>query len=129
MSAASEAVLPRIDPSEIQKRIDEYRRLGLEWKSEAQVVYKAPNLPCPWPACDARIAGINFQLKKIADPELGERLLTAWWQGPGLIGRCPRCKRYVLYALDGKRAVPDPHSMASAVLPDDWHTTAHLVVK
>jgi hypothetical protein len=129
MSAGSEAVLPKIDPEEIQNRMDEYRRLGSEWRSEAQVVYQEPDHPCPWPGCDARIAGINFQLKKMADSELSERLLTAWWQGPGLVGSCPRCKHYVLYGLQKKRSVPDPQRMASALLPDDWHARAHLVVK
>jgi len=129
MKSQSEAPAPDVSPEEIQRRIDEYRWLGFQSKGEAQVVYKTSDHPCPWPGCAARIAGINFQLKKMEDTELCERLLAAWWQGPGLVGRCPDCKRHVLYGLGGKTAVSDPQSFPSALLPEDWHAKAHLVRK
>ena len=55
--------------------------------------------------------------------------MAAWWNGPGLVGRCPGCGRYVLFTLEDKRAVLDSTKWGSALLPDDWHEKAHVVTR
>jgi hypothetical protein len=129
MNPVTKEATPPVSPEEVARRIAEYRRLGFEQQAAAQVVYQKPNLSCPWPDCGLRIAGISFRLEKMGDQAVHSRLLAAWWQGPGLVGRCPRCNRYVLFGLGEKRRVTDPALMAQAVLPEDWHQRAHLVVK
>jgi hypothetical protein len=118
----------RIDvpPEEIQRRIAEYRRLGYEHRSPAIMVYPAEHQTCPWPDCDRRIAGVRFNLDRIGDPERTEELMASFWQGPGLVGRCPGCGRYVLFGYEAKERVPDPARHASALLPDDWGEKADL---
>jgi hypothetical protein len=120
---------PDVPPEEVERRIGEYRRIGLERQLPAQVVYHPPEQPCPWPGCGLRIAGIHFQLENVEDEALRKQWLTAWWQGPGLVGCCPGCGRHVLFGLLSKQAVSDPSTMGPAVLPDDWHQKAHIVVR
>ena len=102
---------------------------GWECKAPAHVVYHDSDQPCPWPGCTARIAGINFQLEKMGDKSLCERLLSAWWQGPGLVGQCPGCGRLVLFGLRHKRKVEDAKAYGDFLLPDDWHRVAYIVTK
>ncbi len=118
-----------VPPEEVESRIAEYRLLGFQRRAEAQVVYQGVDQVCPWPGCGLRIVGINFQLHQMEDSPVRERLLAAWWQGPGLVGRCPHCDRDVLFALGGKQAVEDPTSLAAALLPEDWQQRAHLVTR
>ncbi len=112
---------------EVERRIAEYRRLGFQRRAEPQVVYQPPHQQCPWPGCGSRIRGIKFQLESLNDPVRFSQWLAAWWQGPGLVGRCPGCGHYVLFEITGKKAVQDPTAMGSALLPDDWHQWAYLV--
>jgi hypothetical protein len=129
MSRTTTGAVTEVPPEEVARRIAEYCRLGFQRKAPAQVVYHGSNARCPWPDCGARIAGIHFQLEKLGDRELYERLLASWWQGPGLVGRCPECGRYVLFSVTSKQAVTDPAAMGPAVLPDDWQKTAHIVMR
>jgi len=55
------------------------------------------------------------------------QLLAAWWQGPGLAGRCPGCGRYVLFGMTGKQSVQDPAASGLTVLPDDWYQHAYVI--
>jgi hypothetical protein len=89
-------------------------------------VYVAPFLLCPWPGCGFRIEIIDFQLVNLGDPALYAQLLRGWWQGGGLVGRCPGCQQYVLFDMNGKRSVADPAAAGLTVLPDDWHQTAYI---
>jgi hypothetical protein len=114
-----------VSDEEVRRRIDEYRRLGFERKLPAQVVYQEPHIGCPWPGCDMRIDGIQFHLEKW--PAHENRLLEAWWRGPGLVGCCPKCNRHVLFALTSKSAVAELSIASAAMLPDDWKEMAHLV--
>src|SRR5438477_12118643 len=128
--SASTKTKPSVVPSEeVGRRLAESRRVGLQRQAPAHVVYHEEHLDCPWAGCDLQIAGLNFRLDALADPPRQSEWLAAWWNGPGLVGRCPRCGRYVLFALDGKRAVGDPTAWGTAVLPDDWHEQAHVVTK
>jgi hypothetical protein len=116
-----------VSGEEAGRRLAEYRRLGLERRAPAHVVYNHEHVDCPWAGCGSRIAGINFRLESQGDAAKQEQWLTAWWAGPGLVARCPGCGRYVLFSLDGKRAVADPTQWTNTVLPDAWHTKAHVV--
>ncbi len=118
-----------VTPEEEERRIAEYRRLGLQRQAPAQVVYQEPHVACPWPGCGLRIAGIRFNLEKFGDQEAAARWLAAWWKGPGLVGRCPGCGQHVLFEITGKRPVEDPAAFAARLLPDSWHKTAHLVIR
>src|SRR5689334_22033002 len=128
MSAPAQApqVVP---PAEVARRVAEYRRLGFQRQAPAHVVYHEEHLDCPWAGCDFRIAGINFRLELQGDAAAQTRWLAAWWNGPGLVARCPGCGRHVLFGLDGKRAVSDPAPWGDATLPDDWHQKAHVVTR
>jgi hypothetical protein len=61
--------------------------------------------------------------------EESERWLAAWWLGPGLLAKCPGCRRWVLFDVLGKLPVPDPDQLDVRLprLPDNWHEIAHLV--
>lgn len=96
-----------------------------ELKLVPQVVYHDAHVVCPWPGCRFRIAGIRFNVEAMGDPSFNARATAAWWQGPGLVGRCPRCGQHVLYAMSDKQRVADPAGLT--VLPDDWHQHAFLV--
>jgi hypothetical protein len=127
MSAPAKTGPAVVPPEEVARRVAEYRRTGFQRRAPAHVVYHEEHLDCPWAGCDFRIAGVNFRLEVLGDAPARDRWLAAWWTGPGLAARCPGCGRYVLFSLDGKRAVSDPTSWATALLPDDWHLRAHVV--
>jgi hypothetical protein len=118
-----------VPPEEVARRVAEYRRLGFQRQAPAHVVYHEEHFDCPWAGCDFRIAGINFRLELQGDSAARAQWLAAWWNGPGLVARCPGCGRHVLFGLDGKRAVSDPAPWGTAVLPDDWHHKAHVVAR
>jgi len=118
-----------ISSDETTRRLAEYRRLGYQRQAPAHVVYQGEHLVCPWAGCDYRIEGINFQLELQGEAPARAKWLAAWWTGPGLVARCPACRHYILFSLDGKRAVDDPTTWGTAVLPDDWHQRAHLALR
>lgn len=107
----------------------EYRRGGFARRAPAVVVYHDPHVLCPWPGCNERIAGIVFQLDRMGDAATRDRLLAAWWQGPGLVGKCPGCGRPVLFGLEEKQIVIDPTEHEAACLPEDWFERAQIVPK
>ncbi|HEV3258582.1 MAG TPA: hypothetical protein VG013_17030 [Gemmataceae bacterium] len=127
MSAAPKAASPSVSPEEAERRLAEYRAQGLKHRTMPHIVYHDPNILCPWPGCGYRIAGIDFQLEQLNDPARYAQLLAAWWQGPGLAGRCPGCGRYVLFGMSGKQAVHDPAAAGLAILPDDWCQNGYLI--
>lgn len=122
-------ILQSVGSAERQARLAEYRRVGLERQAPAHVVYQDEHLECPWADCTCRLAGVNFRLDLQGDADAVRNWLAAWWSGPGLVGRCPGCDHYVLFSLDGKRAVSDPSQWGAALLPDDWHKRAHVVAR
>jgi hypothetical protein len=129
MSAPAKAEPAVVPPEEVKRRIAEYRSIGFDRQAPAHVVYHDEQHGCPWAGCDLRIAGINFRLDALGDASHQAAWLAAWWNGPGLVGRCPRCGRYVLFTLEEKRAVIDPTAWGAAILPDNWHEKAHVVTK
>ena len=81
----------------------------------------------PGPDAGLRIAGIDFQLEKMNDPPRYKQFLAAWWQGPGIVGRCPGCGNYVLFGMSDKQPVDDPAAAGLMVMPDDWYQNAYIV--
>lgn len=126
MSRTVKAEHREVPPEEIQRRVAEYRRLGYEHRAPAIMVYPLDQHRCPWPGCETRIAGVRFNLEAWSDPQLRERLLLSFWQGPGLIGRCPGCGRHVLFGYEVKQAIPDLAGYESALLPENWLDKAYL---
>jgi hypothetical protein len=106
--------------------IDEYRREGYKRQAMPHMVYHPPYQICPWPNCGFRIASIDFQVEKLTDPNLKRELLAAWWQGPGMVGRCPGCGNFVLFSMDDKKAVEHPESKGLKILPEDWYQNAFI---
>ncbi len=120
-------LLSVVPPEEIERRLAEFRQAALQGRLPVQVVYQPPAQGCPWKGCDYRIAGIRFNLDKMGDAQELERWLVSWWQGPGLLARCPGCHRIVLLGLQNKEAITDPATTNALALPDNWHQAAYLV--
>jgi hypothetical protein len=123
----SQPETPAVSAEEIARRNADYRSEGLAHKAVPHIIYQDAHRLCPWPGCGYEIGGIDFQLEKLNDPAAYARLMAAWWQGAGLVGRCPKCREYVLFAMGDKRRVQDPAAFAAAMLPDDWHQTAYIL--
>jgi hypothetical protein len=121
MSRSTETAVPTVSPEEVARRISEYRRIGFQRNAKAHIIYHPPWDLCPWPGCGFKIAGIDFQLET-GDPAQ----LSAWWLGAGLVGRCPGCNQYVLFAFNDKKCVTDPKAAGLVVLPDDWYQRAYV---
>ena len=116
-----------VPQEEVERRLAEYRRAGLESRAIPHGVYQDPYIVCPWPGCGYRIVAVDFQVEKMNDPNLYAQVIPAWWQGPGIVARCPGCGQYVLFKMTEKEAVPDPGMAGLTVLPDDWHQHAYIV--
>ncbi|TMQ34488.1 MAG: hypothetical protein E6K70_07360 [Planctomycetota bacterium] len=116
-----------VPPEEQERRIAQHRRQGFEKQAMPHIIYHGAQQLCPWPGCGFRIAGVDFQLEKVNDPARCNQWLAAWWQGSGLVGRCPGCGQYVLFSMQCKQAVSDPSTAGSALLPDDWYQNAYLI--
>ena len=129
MSQVAEQRTPEVTPEEVARRIAEWRRVAFEHRAPVTVAYHPPHHPCPWPGCEARIAGIRFNLEHMYGPAEYDAAVTSFWQGPGLVARCPGCGRYVLFGLQEKQIVTDPTSAGAMVLRDDWQETAYIVQK
>jgi hypothetical protein len=125
VNTAAKNTLSAVPPEEVARRVAEYRRLGFEHRAMPHVVYHGPWVLCPWPGCGFRLAGIDFQLES-GDTASYTAGLAAWWQGPGLVGRCPGCQKYVLFSMSGKQCVEDPAAAGLVVLPDDWFERAYV---
>jgi hypothetical protein len=126
MSQANTTALPAISTDELARRVGEYRRMGFDRKAMPHIIYHSPWDLCPWPGCGFKIAGIDFQLEN-ADAASYSKQLAAWWQGAGLVGRCPGCRQYVLFGFNDKRCVSDPQTAGLVVLPDGWFQKAYIL--
>ncbi len=127
MSTLINGTTSTVPPEEVERRIAEYRRLGYEHQAMPHGIYEDPFIVCPWPGCGFRIAAVDFHIEKRGDPTLYKGAVTAWWQGPGIVGRCPGCGNHVLFSMSDKRQVNDPAAVGMILLPDDWHQTAYIV--
>jgi hypothetical protein len=127
MGAREMAVESKVPPEEVARLVKEYRRLSFEHRSPPQMVYQGPAQFCPWPECGYRIAAIRFNLERMGDQAFYEDALASFWQGPGLVARCPGCGRHVLFGYEEKQTVEQPVWSDAIVLPDDWANIAYLV--
>jgi hypothetical protein len=116
-AAVDDSVIPK---EETERRLAQYREEGFRRQAMPHIIYHDQHVLCPWPGCGYKIAGVDFQLEKLNDPNKYNRLLSAWWRGPGLVGLCPGCGQYVLFSISEKRAVADPTAAGLVVLADDW---------
>jgi hypothetical protein len=124
---STNVVIPAVPPEEVERRIEEYRQEGYKRRAMPHGVYEDPYIVCPWANCVYRIAAVDFHIEKMGNPGLYTQVISAWWQGPGIVGRCPGCGRYVLFSLSAKQAVDDPLAAGLTVLPDDWHQYAYVI--
>jgi hypothetical protein len=118
-----------VPPEEVERRIAEFRQKAFENQFPPQVVYHPPHQACPWPGCGYRIAGIIFHLDKMGTPEQQQVWVQPWWLGPGLIARCPGCRRLVLFDVQEKQFVGHVGAVHVPLLPDNWHETAYVLPK
>ena len=126
MIRPSEPPKTTVPPEEVARRIAEMRQAFYKGRVYAQVVFHPTSWECPWEGCGCCIKGIRFELDKLGTPAQVEQWMKAFWLGPGVPARCPRCKRFVLFDVEGKEAVADPGAMPSPPLPDNWHEIAYL---
>ncbi len=127
MDRSTSVAMTAVRPEEVERRIEEYRREGFKRRAMPHGVYEDPYIVCPWAGCGYRIAGVDFHIEKMAAPGLYAQVISAWWQGPGIVGRCPGCGRYVLFSLSAKQPVDDPTAAGLTLLPDDWHQYAYII--
>src|SRR5438874_2190294 len=106
--------------TELDKAIDECRALGFLRRAPAHIVFRPEHHSCPWPGCENQIRAMDFRLDAY-NPAEREQFMIAWWQGSGLVGRCPGCARHILFNYKGKHRVADPVPYTGELLPDDWH--------
>jgi hypothetical protein len=118
-----------VPPEEVERRIAEFRRISFERGLPALVVYHGANASCPWPGCGLRIQGIRFQLETMGSPSQVSSWFASWWNGPGLVGRCPRCQKHVRFEVTRKSTVTDLTGLEGAILPEDWDTKAYVVIR
>jgi hypothetical protein len=111
---------------EVMRRIAEARQIAFDHRMPPVVVYPPHFHRCPWAGCDYRIVGMKMKLEDLGPAEFHEAWLNAFWRGPGLLAQCPGCHRYVLFDVEGKKAVTDPEPIGVPPLPDDWYERSHL---
>src|SRR5262249_43090332 len=128
VNQTTNAATPVVPPAEVARRVAEYRGTAFERKAAPQVVYLPDQHCCPWPGCDYRIVGIHYRLDALGSPEECARWLAAWWQGPGLVARCPGCGNLVLFDVQAKPQVSEEDLRNVEVLPDWWAQTARLAM-
>jgi hypothetical protein len=82
---------------------------------------------CPHAGCGHRMEWIDFKLELFSDPEgIYKPLVRSWWDGPGFLGRCPRCGGWVRFTTLGMEALDDERVGQYPQLPSDWHTVAQF---
>jgi hypothetical protein len=126
MKSVSNAETAAVPAEEVERRLAEYRRLGFEHQGIPHGVYQGKFILCPWSGCGFRIVAIDFQIEKMGDPGLYARVMPAWWNGLGIVGRCPGCGQHVLFSVTEKQCVEDPTAAGLLVLPDDWYQFAYI---
>jgi hypothetical protein len=101
-----------------------YRRGGQERGRAPQIVDS--DATCPHVGCDERLQAIDFRLEDQERP-VHDRLVHAWWDDTGFVGRCPRCGGWIHFTIRGKRAVDDEEAARLPQLPENWHAAATIL--
>jgi len=81
---------------------------------------------CPHAGCEQRMQAIDFRLEALGR-SVHDHLVRAWWEDTGFVGRCPRCKGWVHFTIQSKRAVSAEDAARLPHLPDDWHEVAIIL--
>jgi hypothetical protein len=87
------------------------------------IVYPEP--ACPHVGCGQPMQAIDFRLKDHGRTP-HDRLLRAWWNDTGFVGRCTHCDGWIHFGIRSKRAVTVDEVSQYLQLPDDWH--AHAII-
>jgi hypothetical protein len=92
------------------------------------IVYVVPQIVCPWVGCGFRIELLDLKLETSPNIELYASVMASWGHDPnfGVVGRCPGCRKFVLFGLSTKIPVPDLAAVNLPLLPDDWHLNAYI---
>lgn len=102
-----------------------YRAGGLRRMAPPHVHY--PDLMCPHPGCGHKMKWIDFQLEYHGDPQrIYKPLVTAWWDGTGFVGRCPRCPGWLHFTTLRTEPASDQQVHNLPRLPDNWHGVAQF---
>ena len=126
MSTATEQTKETAPPEEVARRIREFREAMYDRRVEAVVVWHPQYHRCPWPDCEFCIKGGRIPLERMGNEETYQRLIKAFWLGPGLVGRCPGCGRFVRYDVERKEAIPEPIPVDAVIMPDNWFQLAAM---
>jgi hypothetical protein len=115
-----------LSAEEINQRIDEYCQLAFQHHAEPVVVYSVLDHPCPWPGCELGIAGIQWPLSELVEPERRAEFLADFWLGSGIVAACPSCGNLVAYGVRSKAPVHD--RAYPRQLPANWDRESHVVL-
>jgi len=70
---------------------------------------------------------IDFKLELHGDPEaIDKPLVRSWWEGRGLVGRCPACSNWIRFTTLGMEGIPEDRADQYPRLPDNWHAVARF---
>jgi hypothetical protein len=112
-------------PAELDELDRFYRDGGLRVTASPHVHYDEST--CPHPGCSRHMEWIDFKLELHGDPEgIYKPLVRAWWDGSGIVGRCPSCKEWIRFTTLKMEAVDDNIAAKYQQLPDNWHTLAQF---
>jgi len=85
-----------LSPAEMEILDRFCREGGLGAMMSPQVRYDGPG--CPHSSCWHRMEWIDFKLELRGDLEgVYKPLVRAWWEGTGLLGRCPVCHEWIRF--------------------------------
>jgi hypothetical protein len=101
-----------------------YRRGGLERRMAPHAVYS--DAPCPHRGCGQPMQAIDFRLEDFGRA-VHDRLVRAWWDDTGFVGRCPHCGGWIHFTIRAKRAVSAEEAGRYTHQPDNWHEGATIL--
>ncbi len=102
-----------------------YREGGLRAMASPRVHYD--DAECPHEDCAHKMEWIDFKLELHGDPErIYKPLVKAWWEGNGIVGRCPSCQGLIQFTTLGMKAIEETAAQHSARLPGNWSEIAQF---
>jgi hypothetical protein len=122
MAEYAESVVPT--PEELERMHDDCRQEGLDRQLAAQIVYAEPT--CPHPGCPESMQALDFRLEDQGQP-VDDRLVRAWWNDTGFVGKCPRCGGWIHFTIRANRAIAPEDRAKYLQLPDEWHHSATIL--
>ncbi|MFO0949953.1 MAG: hypothetical protein U0835_02145 [Isosphaeraceae bacterium] len=101
-----------------------YLRGGRESLMAPHVVYAEGS--CPYPGCGQPMQAIDFRLEDFGR-DVHDRLVRAWWNDTGFVGRCPHCQGWIHFTIRSKRAVSEDEAARYPQLPEGWYDGATVL--